>query len=87
MFTKTGTLNSADENGPIILENTQGKRFEVNSVIAFVWGKLDGVTTNEKITEELCNLAKIEATEAANVVTEAIKALQDVDLVASNISM
>lgn len=84
MFTKTGTLKSAEENGPIILENAQGKNFEVNSVIAFVWGKLDGNTTNEKISEELSTIAKIESTEATNVVSEAVKALQDVELAQAN---
>lgn len=81
MLTKVGTLKSAEENGPIILENDQGKNYEVNSVIAFVWGKLDGATTNEKISEELCAIAQIENDEATNVVGEAIKALQDVELV------
>lgn len=81
MFTKVGTLKSAEENGPIILENAEGKNYEVNSVIAFVWGKLDGSTTDEKIVEELSTIAQIESTEATNVVSEAIKALQDVELV------
>ena len=81
MFTKVGQLKTAEENGPIILENAEGKNYEVNSVIAFVWGKLDGATTNEKISEELSTIAQIENTEATSVVTEAIKALQDVELV------
>lgn len=80
MFTKVGTLKSAEENGPIILENAQGKNYEVNSVIAFVWGKLDGTTTNEKISEELSSIAKIESGEATDVVSQAIKALADVEL-------
>lgn len=81
MLTKVGTLKSAEENGPIILTNPQGKNYEVNSVIAFVWGKLDGATTNETITAELQTIAQIESGEAQSVVTEAIKALQDVELV------
>ncbi len=81
MFTKVGTLKTAEENGPIILENAEGKNYEVNSVIAFVWGKLDGSTTDEKISEELSTIAQIENTEAKGVVVEAIKALQDVELV------
>ena len=81
MFTKVGTLKTAEENGPIILENAEGKNYEVNSVIAFVWGKLDGSTSDEKISEELSTIAQIENTEAKGVVHEAIKALQDVELI------
>ena len=80
MLTKIGKLVSSDENGPIIIENAQGKNYEVNSVIAFVWGKLDGTTSQEQITQELSELAKIENQEASSVVTEAIKALQNVEL-------
>lgn len=81
MFTKVGQLKSAEENGPIILENAEGKNYEVNSVIAFVWGKLDGNTTEEKVCEELSTIAQIENDEATNVVGEAIKALKDVELI------
>lgn len=80
MFTKVGTLKKAEENGPIILENAQGKNYEVNSVIAFVWGKLDGNTSNETISQELSSIAQIENAEATSVVSEAITALQDVEL-------
>ena len=81
MLTKVGKLKTAEENGPIILENAEGKNYEVNSVIAFVWGKLDGSTTDDTISEELSNIAQIENKEAQNVVSEAIMALQDVELV------
>lgn len=81
MFKKIGSLKSHDENGPIIIENTEGKNFEVNSIVAFIWSRLDGSTTTDSISQQISSMADINETEAHAMVQEAITALEGVSLV------
>ena len=80
MLQKTGSLKFSSGEGEVVLENELGKNYQVNTVMAFIWEKLDGKTSIRQIQEELSDLMSISENESIELIDFTVKELHKISL-------
>lgn len=83
MFIKRGHFNeerTTNKSKPI-LDNPEGKSFQVTYMSAFIWETLDGNTSISEVSKKIEDTSKIDKPELANIVESIILQLKDVGLV------
>ncbi|WP_417335757.1 PqqD family protein [Halobacteriovorax marinus] len=83
MFIKRGHYNkerTTDRSNPI-LNNPEGKSFQVTYMSAFIWEALDGETSINEISQKIEETSKLDKPELSNIVESIVHQLRDVGLV------
>lgn len=81
MLQKIGTLKFNNGQGEVVLQNNDGKSYQVNTVMAFIWEKFDGKTTIQSIQEDLSELMDVDPQDSMELIDFAVKELSKISLI------
>jgi hypothetical protein len=80
MYQRCGRLESAKTKEKVILINKEGRRIQVNFVVAFVWEAVGARKSPERIAHMLSTQADVSLRKAQVAVDAAIMTLLDIGL-------